>query len=139
MPKPVLSDSLFNADDVATAILNKANLSITNQDLGVVDITDLITATSPANIGNTAFYTFNGFAFICFTFDIPNSVNMTNIGSIKSGYEPIKRHVFPSISYQGDSANYVVLQTNGNVETSLIQNVGDSHYYGVINGFYRFT
>ena len=39
MPKPVLSDSLFNADDVATAILDEANLQVTNQNLGVTDIT----------------------------------------------------------------------------------------------------
>ena len=65
MPKPVLSDSLFNADDVATAILSEANLQVTNQDLGVTDISSAFVLSTNWNTwqGHRA-YKFNGFVFI---------------------------------------------------------------------------
>ena len=63
MPKPVLSDSLFNADDVATAILESANISVTNQDFAVVDRTSEFTNQSDMSVNAKKFFSFNGFMF----------------------------------------------------------------------------
>ena len=65
MPKPVLSDSLFNADDVATAILSEANLQVANSDLGVTDITSSFVRDSNwvSSLGNDKCFKFMDFVF----------------------------------------------------------------------------
>lgn len=137
MPKPVLSDSLFNADDVATAVLDEANLQVSNSFFAVTTVTDLFTLSSPYTIDNEVFYVFNKFAFVCMSFDSSSVSNGDIMGSINSDYLPVVDVVFPVTGYQGDTANYIKVKTNGDIQLSHPDNTGGSHFYGSINGWYR--
>jgi len=140
MPKPVLSDTSFNADDVATAILQEANLQVTNQQLGVTTVTDLLSnKISGLAISNELVYSFNGFIFISMTFDISSPSDPTTLATINSNYTPITNFFFPVVGYQGDTSNHVVFKSNNDLILSAPTNVGSSHYFGTINGFYRYT
>ena len=141
MPKPVLSDSLFNADDVATAILSEANLQISSSDLGVVDRASKFVVDSYwSTINYKNVYSFNGFMFFSFTAFKANATpsNGQIIFTIDSNFVPNAPYVTPTIGYQADSAEHVIFQTNGNVEVHNPNNPS-SHYYVVVNGWYRFA
>ena len=142
MPKPVLSDSLFNADDVATAILSEANLQITNQQLGVSDISSSFVNQSgfvDHQHSNRAFH-FNGFVFINFNI-VHNggapSTGETCVSITDSSYHPSSMYSFPTISYQGDYANSFYITTSGEIKISHPGNQGNSDFFMVLNGFYR--
>lgn len=147
MPKPVLSDSLFNADNVATAILAEANLQIANSNLGVTDRTSLFTATSDTTIDSSrtgGCYSFNGFMFvnlrINYTSSFVNGDTLTLATISDSDFWPTNDFTFPTISYQGDYANLVFIRSsNGQIESEAVQNYGDSSFYSILNGFYRFA
>ena len=142
MPKPILSDSLFNADDVATAVLSKANLQITNSQLGVIDISASISYTSgwQNELHSPIAYYFNGFVFI--------NINCVHVGGTPgstealatisdSTYIPSGTVSFPSIGYQGDSNYSIIIDSNGDIKQYTPQNLGNVNHYVVFNGFYR--
>jgi hypothetical protein len=146
MPKPVLSDSLFNADDVATAVLAEANLQVTNNELGVSDGSSLISFASGWQLGNSNYpnqlYTFNGFGFISLYCNhsggTPSSTDL--IATISnSDYFPSVRTIMPTISYQADSATMVEIHTNGDILCISPNNLGLSTFYVTINGFYKIS
>jgi len=145
MPKPILSDSLFNADDVATAILNKANLSITNENLGVTDISDKFVRASTFQywIDHQA-YSFNGFVFFnLVTYKSTNDSDFVSSGMNAytindSNYYPVKDTWLPSSSHQGDTPLAVMAKTTGEIFISLMHEQGvDSNFHVVCNGFFR--
>lgn len=140
MPKPVLSDSLFNADDVATAVLAEANLQVTNQDLGVTDISSsfVLSTNWIAWQGHRA-YKFNGFVFIWMgTFKQTNASNGEVWMTINnSDYYPNANTVFPTASHAGDTANLIQVQTNGNWIISDPYTPSNADQRIIINGFYR--
>ena len=143
MPKPILSDSLFNADDVATAILNKANLEITNSQLGVTDQSSILSYATGWNDAESSvvkqLYSFNGFAFIsisCLHVGTPTD-GETILTITDSNYHPIKKTTFVS-SAQGDTTLYIAANTNGNITIST-PNVLGSGMSVVFNGFYRYS
>jgi hypothetical protein len=142
MPKPVLSDSLFNADDVATAILQQANLSVTNQDFAVTDQTSLFVTDSAwtPRTGNQA-YSFNGFMFLSGVWSTSSTPsNGDNVFTISdSDYYPIKDSYFNSISYQGDNLWALIINSSGEGYIQDAQNNSASLFYVNINGYYRFT
>lgn len=143
MPKPVLSDSLFNADDVATAVLAEANLQITNSNLGVTDKSSLFTIQSGWNANVLEAYSFNGFMFVSsyFTHAGSTPANEETIWYINdSNFHPSQEVLMPSISHQGDYALSIKFQTDGNVKVRMPVNAGaDTTWYGIINGWYRFA
>lgn len=63
MPRPVLSETTFNSDNVATSILQQANLQIANSNLGVSDISSHFTVQSGWAAYNEHFLFFNGFVW----------------------------------------------------------------------------
>ena len=146
MPKPILSDSLFNADDVATAILNKANLQVANENLGVIDHTSSIYVLDSNWIFNITpnFFSFNGIMFVNFQCEKNHNngavVNGETIFQIiDNDYKPSSTHVMPSASYQGDVAYHIRANTSG--EFSLIEpyNAGGSSFWVCCNGTYRYN
>lgn len=144
MPKPVLSDSLFNADDVATAILSLANLQVTNNDLGVTNITNKFTLASgiTGDSTNDRAYYFNGFVYIDFglTKQSPSNLASFDLMTINdSNYYPDSIYRSNSISYQGDSANTIMFQTNGVVkaDTVLVPSGSDPSFRINLNAWYR--
>lgn len=142
MPKPVLSDSLFNADDVATAVLAQANLQITNQSLGVTDISNIFVNQSGWSDHShaTRAYHFNGFVFLNINLQHPGgtpSQGETCISITDSNYHPGVAFTFATISYEGDYANNINITTSGEIKVSWPGNLGSSNYYIVCNGFYR--
>ena len=140
MPKPVLSDLEYNASDVASAILSQADLSVTNEDLGVSSVTNLLSnEVSGLSISNEIVYSFNGFIFISMTFDIGSPSDPTTLAEINSDYTPNENTYFPVVGYGGDTANHLVFKTNNDLVLSGPDNVGSSHYFATINGWYRYT
>lgn len=138
MPKPVLSDSLFNADNVATAILAEANLQITNQQLGVHDRSDKITAQGGTNVNNINMWEFMGFMFISFSGSHAGTPGNTEVlATLDSGYHPEKLTVFPGNSHQGDNVEFIRFLTNGDITYFYPQNVSDTTFFYAINGVYK--
>tara|TARA_Y100001938_G_C7974352_1_gene370968 strand:- start:271 stop:699 length:429 start_codon:yes stop_codon:yes gene_type:complete len=142
MPKPVLSDSLFNANDVATAILDSAELSVTNQDFAVADRSSEFTIDSfwtSALYSN--FYSFNGFMFV--NFYVYRSGSGPSHGqviySVSSSFAPNSVYSFNTSSHEGDTAEHIKFTTNGDFEVHNPDNEGSNSYYVVVNGWYRFT
>ena len=45
----------------------------------------------------------------------------------------------PTIGYQGDSAYYIKLNTGGQLSVIHPNNPGDTTFYVVINGWYRYA
>ena len=118
MSKPVLSELEYNADDVAAAILSVADLSITNENLGVTDARSELSYESGWALNvpgvENLLYCFNGFAFI--------SLNVYHAGSEpasgetlmtidNSDYHPVEKTSFPTNGYQGDTAQYLLLHS----------------------------
>ena len=142
MPKPVLSDSLFNADNVATAILNEANLQIASSDLGVVDRTSLFTPTNSytlPTLTHAGAYSFNGFMFVNFRLSRTGGAKNSCMTISDSNFYPIEVTSMPTISHEGDRANYVEFDTSGNINISLGSDQGSSTFYVIFNGWYRFA
>lgn len=134
MPKPVLSDSLFNADDVATAIAQNANLSIANENLGVSDVSSNFTI---MNQGFVMFinepiiaFKFNGFVFMQWSLVFPDGVSDGD-GIISIDHtslypsHPVKA---PAISFQGDTVSAIRCTAGGAQFTFIgelnLQNTG---------------
>ena len=142
MPKPVLSDSLFNADDVATAVLSEANLQITNQNLGVTDRSSIFVKQSTIDtLSFVKAFDFNGFMFLqlfMFKSSLPSSatdlviINDSNFYLSYDAYGPI-------VSYQGDVASFVKITTSGGIQVIDPTSAGDSLWRGTINMWYRFA
>ena len=144
MAKPVLSDSLFNADDVATAVLAEANLQVTNQDLGVTSHgSSIVTLSSGwSQLTTCNFYSFNGFMF--FSFVCEHAGGAPSNGEVfmtinDSDYYPTTQHSCPSISYQGDNAYRISIDTNGQFQVFDPNNPGGSTFFICVNAHYRFT
>ena len=142
MPKPILSDSLFNADDVATAVLSKANLQIANNQLNVTDISSSISYETgwQTEVHDPIAWYFMGFVFI--------NINCVHTGGTPgtfealatisdSNYRPSSDVSFPSIGYQGDSNYSIIIKSNGDICQYYPQNQGNTNQYVVFNGFYR--
>tara|TARA_R100000353_G_C6453175_1_gene181836 strand:- start:39 stop:470 length:432 start_codon:yes stop_codon:yes gene_type:complete len=142
MPKPVLSDSLFNADDVATAVLAEANLQIANSSLGVTDITSSFTRDSNwATNGNAdRVYIFMGFVF--YNLGAATSTNITSqmtAYTIAEPYRPNQLYFTNNLTYQGDFAAGININTDG---TMVVHNAtqpsgSDATFRIQINGWYR--
>lgn len=142
MPKPVLSDSLFNADDVATAILSEANLQISNSNLGVTDISSSFSHNSNWSFSGFHAFKFNGFVFIAgqaSTSSTPSGNDLTMSTITDSTVRPTSDTAMPTASYEGDTGNFVKVYTTGEVFISAPINVGSGAFYVVFNGFYRYA
>lgn len=144
MPKPVLSDSLFNADDVATAVLAEANLQVANSSLGVTDISNKFDLNSSdwshETTAKHGFY-FNGFVYFTSYFlrsNVPSSG--TVIYTINdSDYYPHAVYYLPATGWQGDSGSRVQVQTNGQIIIKDPYEAVGNGYYIVVNGWWRTT
>ena len=142
MPKPVLSDSLFNADDVATAILSEANLQIANSNLGVTDISSVLSVNSNYNTDtnrpNKLFY-FNGFVFIqlfCYKTSTPSDgeefAEITD-----SNYYPSYGVVSTYASRDNESSIQIKISTAGKLTIDEPVAAGDSTHRIYMNNWYR--
>lgn len=140
MPKPVLSDSLFNADDVATAVLAEANLQIANSDLGVSDISSSFTYTSGFTVNQDHAMYFNGFIFysayiIHYNGSPSNGAKIADITN--ANYRPSASYNFPAIGFQGDVGSSVEVTSSGEIKIHNPTNVSSSNYYITLNGFWN--
>lgn len=140
MPKPVLSDSLFNADDVATAILSEANLQVSNNDLGVTEISNpLNNGIMTVDTTYTKMFKFNGFIFL--QYRLTHSATPTSgdiIASIAdSNNYPSYQVLHNSVAYQGESVDRIEIHTNGNIVSRNPDAAGDAGFRVHGNLFYR--
>ena len=142
MSKPILSELEYNASDVASAILNNAELSVTNQDFAVDNKTSIFERATGWNENYLTCFSFNGFMFVnisVYTNSTPsNGDKFVTISD--SDYYPDQVYSMPTIGHEGDTAYYIQLLTNG--EFNLVMPDNDtstgSTYYININGWYRF-
>lgn len=144
MPKPVLSDSLFNADDVATAVLAEANLQVTNSDLGVVDRANKFTLNNPPfenNAHSINAHSFNGFMFLNFSvYSTTMQSNGDTIYTINdSDFYPTTAFTSVGLGYEGDLVNFVRATTGGVIQISHPSNSGGTYHHINCQMFYRFT
>lgn len=144
MPKPILSDSLFNADDVATAVLAEANLQVANSSLGVTDIESSLSLGTNVEDQYTPgssimFYHFNGFVFLTGTFKHNGSPsnNQVVLQITDSQYRPKKEFYTNSIHYQGDQAERIFFETGGDIKLINPSNTGASTFYFLLNTHWR--
>tara|TARA_Y100000310_G_C20621536_1_gene783595 strand:+ start:315 stop:752 length:438 start_codon:yes stop_codon:yes gene_type:complete len=143
MSKPILSELEYNASDVASAILSQADLSVTNEDFGVTDISSEYTATSGWNINSdsTAF-SFNGFIFVSFLLNHAGGEpsDGEKFMDVSADYKPVAKSFFPTVSHQADTGYNVSAKTDGGFYIALPHAPGaDVSFYVVFNGFYRYT
>ena len=140
MPKPVLSDSLFNADDVAEAVLAEANLQITNNQLGVSDISSNFTLQAGFQWVNPHVLFFNGFVFFSGYFRHGGGTPASGeifVTIDSSSYRPSNIFSCPGVGYQADSGNHIQFKTNGDIIISDPVNQGTSDFYFTINCVYH--
>jgi hypothetical protein len=144
MPRPVLSETTFNSDNIATSILQQANLQITNSQLGVTDISSNFSFNSgwQAEAHDIIAYAFNGFVYININCVHPGGSPTTGevfVTNSNSDYYPITKTTMPSIANEADSAYSVLFRTNGNIDQLSPYNPGSSNFHIVVNGFYRYA
>lgn len=140
MPKPILSDSLFNASDVSEAIVDTIDLGVVNTNLGVSDRGSIITSTSGFDFYYKNVYSFNGFMFVAIYIKHNGSgVTTEQIGTVTdSNYYPIVQTVFPTVSKAGDLAQAININTDGTIIVDNPVDANSDGWWSMINGFYRF-
>lgn len=141
MPKPVLSDSLFNADDVATAVIGEANLQIANSSLGVTDVSNKITWSK--FFTGTFFQTNHVYKFLNFIiFNYRGSETFSTLGGydtigvLDSDIRPHKDMFFFSFSHEGEGQNAIIFEAGGNIKLDTPFDPGDSAYRMTLSGIY---
>ena len=145
MPKPVLSDLEYNADDVASAILSNADLSVTNQDFGVEDITEYFVKESGfASWSDEKCVLFNGFVFVSLNTYINdghanyNATGMDAYTITNSDYYPNQDYWMTSSSHQDDTSLAIMIKDTGKIFVSnAVEQGADDNHHIVINGWYR--
>jgi len=140
MPKPVLSDSLFNADDVATAVLAEANLQVANSNLGVTDIGSHFTVGAGWAGQYQKFLYFNGFVFWAgyyFHSGGAPSGGETFLTIDNADYRPSVLWRLPAHGYQGDSGSRIEVNTNGDIKIMDPYNVGSATFYLTVSHFWN--
>lgn len=141
MSKPILSELEYNADNVASAILSAADLSVTNEDLGVSDRSSLIVATSGFDLYYVNAYSFNGFMFVSLYIKHEGAgVATETLANISdSDFYPSTDTVFPVVSKDGDLAQAVYFKDTGAIFVDNPIDEGDVGWWAMLNGFYRFA
>mgnify|MGYP000293206363 CR=1 FL=1 len=142
MPRPVLSETTFNSDNVATSILQQANLQITNENLGVTNRSSVFTKHNDFgdNAHSVIAYSFNGFMFLNF--------NVYRVGTMStqmvvytindSDFYPITRTTAPAVGYEGDLVSEVRAETAGNIKIFNPSNQSSAGFYISCQMFYRY-
>ena len=142
MSKPILSELEYNASDVASEILSKADLSLTNENLGVTDHSSIFTFESGWSYTEKICYGFNGFMFVCLyahhAAGTPASPE-TFCSISDSDYHPNETIFAPTVSYEGDTAQYVCFYTYGDIKVHHAVNLGDSAWNVCVNAWYRYA
>ena len=142
MSKPILSELEYNASDVASAILSKADLSVTNQDFAVSNVISKFTIDSAWgwNTDNNHSYSFNGFVFFQFyVYKTSTPSHQESVMQINdSDYYPNAVYNYNSMGYQGDSSQFVQFRTDGDVQINDPNNQSSANFYMTFGGMYRF-
>ena len=138
MSKPILSELEYNASDVASAILASADLSVTNQDFGVTDVSSSFVLDSNwTSEYSPQCFAFNGFCFISFACKKDNAAHNDVVMNVGSDYRPESNTPIGSSAHEGDTPKWLLFRTDGVVELNFPENEGGSDFHLVINGWYR--
>jgi hypothetical protein len=141
MPRPVLSETTFNSSNIASAILEQADLSVTSEDLGVVDRSSVFTPDSNYSVIHKVMYSFNGFMFVSYqSYRTGTPAHQSGVMTITdSDFFPNQTYHVSTIGWQGDVAEHCSINTNGNINIHNPTNVSHEYYYVQFNCWYRFT
>jgi len=116
---------------------------------GVTDISSLfVNQTGWTNHNHASIaYHFNGFVFVNLNIYHASAdpshdeicIQITDAGGLTaSDYFPTQNTTFPTISYQGDYASFIQINTSGNVKVSYPVGFGvGDNFFIAVNGFYR--
>ncbi len=141
MSKPILSELEYNADDVASAILSTADLSVTNEDLGVTNRNSKFDVDTSFTTNLLETFGFNGFMFISFYLSHSGGApdDGTNIIEINdTDFYPSSRVVAPTLGHQVDYASEIEFKTDGNIRIHNPVDQGSDTYYIVCNAWFRY-
>ena len=143
MSKPILSELEYNASDVASAILSTADLTITNEELGVTARDSIFVKQSAIdNFTRCVAYSFNGFMFFSGYFENDDEAPASDTTLVQisdSDFYPSTEVVFPVSSYQGDTATFGKITTSGGIAFIDPTSAGDDHWRATANFWYRFA
>lgn len=144
MPRPILSETTFNSDNIATSILQQANLQIANSSLGVTDVSnkfDVYDSSVNEDTSAKKCYEFMGFIFINLRPVVANASGNVYLYQINdSDYYPDVYYYGNTISYQKDSVNAIVIYpTNGIISGDSVDvpSGSDANFRFNINMWYR--
>lgn len=140
MPRPVLSETTFNSDNIATSILQQANLQIANSNLGVTDISSHFTLQSGWTKNFEHILFFNGFVFWSGYYQHTGgtpSHGETFLTIDNSDYRPNSEFILPTSGHEEDTAARVHILTNGNITIQQPVNLGSTTYYVPVNGYWN--
>jgi len=141
MSKPILSELEYNADDVASAILEQSDLAITNEELGFSDVSSYITKNgSWTDWHDRKALKFQKIIFIYlngYYSSVP--ANDTIIFTIDDAdLRPEETVVIPgAYSYEGDNATLYKVKTNGDITVENPISAGDDTWRFIINATYH--
>jgi hypothetical protein len=110
--------------------------------LGVIDKSSLFTAANGFTGTTLKSYAFNGLMFVWFGGYFPSTpANGTTIWNISNtgGYRPVELTLFPTSSFEGDTAQFVKFNTDGTVQIESPLNLSNGALYLTVNGWYRYA
>jgi len=131
------SGGIANAGTISAGTVGN-NVAVQGS-FGVTDISSDFTHNTGWSLSHFRAYSFNGFVFITMQASLgstPSGASQTITTNGNSTYRPFENFQMPTVSYQGDTANFVRFSTNGEVIVGSPVNASGS-YYLVVNGFYR--
>ena len=139
MSKPILSELEYNADDVASAILSNADLSVTNEDLGVVDVSDQFTIQGDFSEWHTLYaFKFNGFVFLnASLYQDDVSATSGNLYLMTAAVTPENEYHCGTASHHGDTAEYIKIDNDGYIKYNNMWDQGSSYWHVLLNCWYR--
>ena len=146
MPKPVLSDSLFNSDDVATAILENANLQVTNSAFAITDFSDDIVLDSAfehqtTSLNNPPYVAihFNSIVFMYGALRCSSSdaIDGATVLTVPSAYYPHRLVACNTSSLDEDTARRIQINTSGVMSIVDPVNSGSGTFHMVFNFWYK--
>lgn len=141
MSKPILSELEYNADDVASAILSKADLAVTNEDLGVTNQSSIVSYGEGWAGDTENWFSFNGFMFVSgriYHSGGEPDTGETVITITDPDLFPEDNFLVPGMGTGPDTSNYLRFEIDGDMKIYSPANTGSTTWQCTYSGFYRY-
>ena len=136
----LLPQAQSDASTIASLVSSAPTADVLNLDLGVFDITSHFQPVSGVALHSFSAYLFHKFVFLAVEFESTNdpgagTSDLANI--LASSLYPATATPFPVIGYQGDTAEFVRIETTGGIKLFHATNLSHTSWIATINGFYK--